>query len=211
MLIARPQPPVDLLNSEIPQFVPCSELPQWVDELFLTETSKLYNPDQEHLKSANLGFLWTNVENVRQQRRVVGMCELPKPHPALGKWAKARWSYQLAQWFGDETPLDFLITLSAHYAADCDDINFCSLVEHEMYHGGQKLDEFEMPMFSKKTGQPLYALRGHDGEEFTGIIRRYGVEAAAGGVMDLIAAAQYKPEIGAARARRACGNCLRLV
>jgi hypothetical protein len=112
----------------------------------------------------------------------------------------------LYQWFGEDE-LDFVITLAAPYCLDANDATFCALVEHEMYHCGQKLDEYLQPMFSKKTGKPLYAMRGHDVEEFTGIVRRYGVEAAAAGTLDIVAAAEYKPELEVARIAELCGSC----
>jgi len=48
-------------------------------------------------------------------------------------------------------------------------------------------DAFGAPKFKKSTGLPSFTLRGHDVEEFVGVVRRYG--AAAAGVQAMIDAA----------------------
>ena len=207
-IITRPLPPIEVVDGIGPVFMPAPEVDEWLRAAFLDEKSPLYNVEHDHLNSANLGILWTNVENIRQMRRVVGMVELPKPHPALGKWAKARYEYQLEQWFG-QVELDFLITLNAIYCAGSSDIEFCSVVDHELFHCAQKLDEDGFPAFNKYTGKPKFALRGHDVEEFVGIVRRYGAGAAAGETAALVAAAQLEPEIAAVSVATMCGNCMK--
>jgi hypothetical protein len=44
-------------------------------------------------------------------------------------------------------------------------------------------------------------------EEFVGVVRRYGVGAAAPGVRELVEAAQREPEVEAAEVSLACGTC----
>jgi hypothetical protein len=121
--------------------------------------------------------------------RIVGQAE-PGVRRGMGAWAKSRAELQLRQWFGSIP--DFLITIDATYAASCGDVEFCSFVEHQLYHCGQERDLFGAPKFTK-YGRPVFAMRGHDVEEFVGIVRRYGVGAAAGYV------------------REACGTCLKQV
>lgn len=101
---------------------------------------------------------------------------------------------------------DFLITIDAHYAAQCDDAEFCSLIEHEMLHAGQERDMFGAPKFTK-AGRPKFAMRGHDVEEFVSIVRRYGVGASAGSTRALVEAANQKPLIGGVQISQACGTC----
>ena len=125
------------------------------------------------------------------------------------KWSKARQEQQITEWFG-EMP-DFLITLDANYAAQCDDVTFCAVVEHELYHCGQALNEFGAPKFNQTTGLPVYAIKGHDVEEFVGVVRRYGVGAAAGQTRALVEAANSAPEIGKAKVSGACGSCKALI
>jgi hypothetical protein len=108
----------------------------------------------------------------------------------------------MIEWFG-RVP-SFLITLAADYCAQCSDVEFCALVEHELYHLAHELDEFGSPKFTK-DGLPKIALRGHDVEEFVGVVRRYG---ASPEVARMVEAAKQSPEAGNINIARACGTCL---
>jgi hypothetical protein len=92
----------------------------------------------------------------------------------------------------------------------CDDASFCALVEHELYHCGQQRNEFGGPKFNS-MGLPIFGINGHDVEEFVGIVRRYGVGAAAGQTLALVEAAQRGPEISKATITAACGSCRALI
>jgi hypothetical protein len=189
-------------------FWPAPEVEEWFRAVFLDPDSPLYNPEHEHLNSARVGVLWTTAECVRQMKRVVGQVELPKPHPALGKWAKSRWEYQIRQWFGRQE-LDFLMTLDAPHCAGLSDLGFCALVEHELYRCAQKLDAFGLPAFNLRTGRPKFAIKGHDVEEHVGIVRRYGARAGAGETLALVETARKRPEVSSVEFAGSCGVCLR--
>lgn len=199
----RPRPPQDLLEDLTGKFVPAPELVEWFQRVFIEPDGALFNEDHQHLQSATIGALWTNVGNARHGRLIVGTAELGEPK-GMGKWVKARARQQIIEWFGEEP--DFIMTISAQYAAseDCGDAEFCALIEHELYHMGQERDEFGMPKF-RKSGLPAFTMRGHDVEEFVGVVARYG--AAATGVTKLVEAANKGPEIGLARIAQACGTC----
>lgn len=201
----RPQPPRALLAvDDAPgRFEPAPELDAWAREHLFPEDSRLYNPDHAHLEDALIGWLWTNVACTRKMRRIVGMAEIP--HVQGSTWVRARAEQQRREWFGEEP--DFIITLDALYCAECSDASFAALVEHELLHCAQKVGLFGEPAF-RLDGRPLYALRGHDAEEFVGVVRRYGPGAAAGGVAQLVAAAQRPPEVSAEDVAFACGTCL---
>lgn len=203
--MTRPYPPHDLATLSdldmLDRFVPAPDLLDWIRETFLDEGSPLYNPEHAHLRDADLGVLWTNCDNSKQMRAVIGQAELMPPM-AMGKWQRARAIQQVEEWF-DGMP-DFLLTFSAPAAAGMDDASFCALVEHELYHCGTKLDEFGMPKF-KQDGTPAFAMRGHDVEEFVGVVARYGAEAA--GVSAMVDAAQHGPTIGRASIAGVCGTC----
>lgn len=202
----RPQPPAELFDPLAgPLFVPSPDLDEWAQTTFVNDDATLWNEEHRHLQSASIGWLWTNVGNGRNGKRIVGQCELGRPM-AMGKWAKARAEMQIKAWFGDVP--DFIITLDAGYATECGDAEFCSLVEHELLHAGQELDEFGAPKF-RKSGAPALAIRGHDVEEFVSIVRRYGVGAAAGETLALVEAAKGAPQVAAASITQACGTCLR--
>lgn len=204
--INRPHPPQALIESYGGLFVPAQEVWDWVKACILDESGPLYNPDHQHLKDARVGILWTSEPNVRQGVPVVGMAEIPLFR--AGRWQKARQEQQIIEWFG-EIP-EFLITLDAQYASEVPDSVFAALVEHELYHCAQALDEFGMPKYAK-DGSPKLTMRGHDVEEFVGIVRRYGAGNAAGQTAQLVAAAQKSPEITPLQLTHACGTCLKLV
>jgi hypothetical protein len=198
----RPMPPDDLLEETgLPIFAPAHELRDWAFEQFIDDASPIANEDHRHLAFARLGMLWTNVANGRAGRRIIGQCEMGLP--PTGKWLRARIERQLIDWFGDVP--DFVLTFDAGYCATCGDAELMALVEHELYHAGQARDIYGLPKF-RRDGSPAYALRGHDVEEFVGVVRRYGAEAA--GVSALMDAAAARPLIASAHIAEACGNCL---
>jgi hypothetical protein len=186
-----------------PAVKPAPELEAWARATFIDEGALLENEEHVHLRDATIGFLWAAVANARQGRSVVGQAELCQNVGGFGKWAKARAEQQLEEWFG--VVPDFIITVFAPYAAECSDATFCALIEHELSHCGQERDAYGMRKF-KSSGEPAFAMRGHDVEEFVGVVARYGADAA--GVRALIDAAAAGPSIGAAEIGFACGTCL---
>lgn len=187
---------------EGPTFVPSPELESWLIHTFIADDATLFNEDHAHLQQANIGVLWTSIKNVRQGRRVVGQAEVGKP-TAMGRWAKARAELQVEEWFGDIP--DFILTFDAEYAEAASDAAFCALAEHELYHAAQARDEYGAPKFNRQTGLPAFTIRGHDVEEFIGVVRRYGADAA--GVRELVAAAALGPTVSEADIRTCCGTC----
>lgn len=209
LIIGRPRPPADLIAlTGRNLFEPAPEISEWIDLEYLAEKGCLFTSEHEHLIDAEIACLWTNAENSRHQRRIVGQAEVPPGPPSGGKWARARKEFQLEEWFGGIP--DFLLTFDALYANEIDDVTFCSLVDHELFHCAQDTDDFGMPKFNKVTGVASYCIRGHDVEEFVGVVRRFGIEAAAGEAVDFVMAAAKPPEIGQAKLAQACGTCLRL-
>lgn len=201
----RPLPP-DLLFDEsnwAKHFVPADGIEEWIARTLMDESSPLYNLDHAHLRDADIEYLWAAVENKRQMRRVVGQCE--EVTFRSGAWQKGRQEQQMVEWFG-RVP-SYLITLDAMYARECSDAEFCALIEHEMYHIAQEKDLFGAPAFTK-DGMPKLGIQSHDVEEFVGIVRRYGVGAAAGKTAELVEASKCAPEIGQLNISQACGTCL---
>lgn len=198
----RPRPPLSLFDDDCHDtFAPAPEITEWATSTFIESGADLYNDDHRHLNFASLGALWTNVPNGRAGRRIIGQAE--RGLPPAGKWMRARIELQLMQWFG-QVP-DFLLTFDAAYCAECSDAEFMALVEHELYHCGQAVDIFGAPRFNKQTGLPIFTMRGHDVEEFVGVVRRYGADAA--GVREMVDAAARPPEIAPVRIAQACGTC----
>ncbi|WP_175777622.1 putative metallopeptidase [Burkholderia anthina] len=202
---SRPLPPDALFDDSnwFRHLMPADGVNDWVHHTFLRDGASLHNKDHAHLVDADVAYLWAAVENMRQMRRVVGQCE--EVMIRAGGWQRARQEQQLCEWFG-RVPA-FLITLDAHYARECSDTEWCALVEHELYHIGQRDDGFGAPAFTK-DGMPKLGIRGHDVEEFVGIVRRYGAGAAAGDTAKLVDAARRAPEVGHVDIARACGTCI---
>lgn len=200
--LKRPRPPTIYSDQhDSPLFVPAPEIIAWARASFVEEDAALQNPDHLHLNSATIGALWTDVGNSRQGRTIIGQAE--HGLPPLGKWQRARMEMQLNQWFG-HVP-DFVLTFHAPYCMACSDAEFCALVEHELYHCGQAHDQFGAPKFNRSTGMPVFEMRGHDIEEFVGVVSRYG--AAPAHVQAFAAAASRAPEISGYRISQVCGTC----
>lgn len=199
----RPMPPQHLGQfadkDTIINFAPAPDVLTWAKREILTEGGSLFNPDHQHLEDADVQFLWAAGGFTKQMNRVVGQCELVTFR--CGPWQKGRQEQQMREWFGSVP--EFLITLDASYAAQCSDAEFCALVEHELYHIGHEHDQAGQPKFWSH-GTPKLAIRGHDVEEFVGIVRRYG---ATGRAAELVAAAGKRPEVSGINIARACGTC----
>lgn len=69
---------------------------------------------------------------------------------------------------------DFLITLNEAWWEQASDLEREILVVHELHHCAQALDEFGSPKFRKSDGSPVLAIQGHDVEEFSAVVARYG-------------------------------------
>jgi hypothetical protein len=200
------RPSIPQLSFDEP-FAPDKYMREWLFDTFVSQESKLYNPEHDHLTKARVGCLWTSVENTRQGKHIVGQCEYaPMIGGSLGKWQKARIQQQLFSWFGTE--LDFLLTFDAAYMAQAEDASFCLVGEHELYHCGIQY-KYGLPQF-RKNGLPKFGMRAHDVEEFVGIVWRYGTNANPQGeqIMAMARAAMKKPAVGAAEIKIACGTCI---
>lgn len=198
----RPRPPESVLEPYIDRFEPSDEVRDWIVSRFIDPSGELHNPDHVHLLEASIGVLWTNVDNMKAMRVVIGQAELMPPI-AMGKWQRARAIQQIEEWFGDIP--DFLLTFHALAAESMSDRDFCALVEHELYHCAQKLDSYGMPKFGQ-DGRPSFGIKGHDVEEFVGVVARYGATPA---VAQMVQAANSVPSLALADIRVACGTCLR--
>lgn len=198
----RPRPKQSFLDAFHPHIslTPANEIHEWVTEHIFNEDGRLHNPDHLHLLEADICFMWASSAFTKQGRTVLGQAE--EVAMRAGGWQKARMQQQMHEWFG-EVPR-FIITLAGDYCSECSDIDFCALVEHELYHIAQAQDEFGAPKFNKE-GQPVLTMRGHDVEEFVGVVRRYGASAD---VQELIDAASKSAEVAQLDVARACGTCL---
>lgn len=198
----RPFPPVEFVEEFSPyiKLTPAAGVHEWVIEQIISEDGVLHNPDHFHLLQADIAFMWAATAFTKQGRTVLGQAE--EVMMRAGGWQKARMEQQLYEWFGHKP--DYIITLAGDFCSQCSDLEFCALVEHELYHIAQQTDEFGAPKFTRE-GDPKLCMRGHDVEEFTGVVRRYGASAD---VQNLIDAAARPAEVANIDIARACGTCL---
>ncbi|USU02982.1 putative metallopeptidase [Pseudomonas siliginis] len=201
----RPMPPESLLDlSELSslgiRLSPAPEVWEWLQAEILADTGSIHNEDHAHLVDADVRVMWASAAFTKNGRTVVGQAE--QVAFRAGGWQKARMEQQMLDWFGDVPA--YIITLAADYCAQCSDADFCALVEHELYHIAQATDQYGAPKFTQE-GLPKLEMRGHDVEEFVGVVRRYGTSAQ---VQELVDAANNPAEVGKLNISRACGTCL---
>jgi hypothetical protein len=201
----RPSPPSSLFglpnHSDLAMsLTPAPEVLHWLQDEILSDTGSIHNEDHSHLLDADIRIMWASSSFEKQGRTVLGQAE--QVAFRAGGWQKARMEQQMLDWFG-EVPA-FIITLAADYCAQCSDADFCALIEHELYHIAQATDKYGAPAFTQE-GAPKLKLRGHDVEEFVGVVRRYG---ASPDVQALVDAANSPAEVGKLNIARACGTCL---
>ena len=201
----RPRPPDSLLalDEVFTRLIPAPEIAEWVEQQVIATDGLVHNPDHGHLAGADIRFLWASQGFRKQGRTVLGQAEMVMIR--AGGWQKARQEQQFRDWFG-YVP-DFIITIDATYSAACSDTDWCALIEHELYHIAQQEDEFGAPAFTK-DGIPKLEMRGHDVEEFIGVVKRYGVGDPDGALAQLAAAARGQPSVTRSNIAGACGTCL---
>lgn len=201
----RPMPPTSTMElSNLSEagirLTPAPEVWEWLQTEILADTGSIHNEDHAHLIDADVRIMWASAAFTKKGRTVVGQAE--QVAFRAGGWQKARMEQQMLDWFGDVPA--YIITLAADYCAQCSDAEFCALVEHELYHIAQATDQYGAPKFTQE-GSPKLQMRGHDVEEFVGVVRRYG---ASPQVQELVDAANNPAEVGKLNISRACGTCL---
>lgn len=199
----RPSPPNWIFALDTPNFAPAPELWGWIKAVFLNKESKLFNDDHYHLGAfhyPDIAVMWAKSGFKKQGRIVVGQAE--KIMINASGWKKERQEEQFLQWF--QYMPGYLITIDATYAKHANDIDFCALIEHELYHIAHKKDRYGAPSYSRETGKPNLEIRGHDVEEFIGVVRRYGANKD---VQEMVSVANQRPTVSKADVHHACGTC----
>lgn len=187
---------------------PAHDINLFVKKTFLTPGKELFNVDHYHLDEAidnEIAFLWAATGFEKQFKYILGQTE--QLAFRVGGFQRMRQEQQFYEWFG-YIP-SFIITLNGSYCRDCSDVEFCALLEHELYHIGHAIGEFETPKFSRDTGLPVLAMRDHDVSEFVGIVERYGV-AEGSPIHAMVEAANNKPTVAKIDIKNACATCLKV-
>jgi hypothetical protein len=204
-----PPPPDEILDASPGAVLPALELEAWVQSELLAPDRPLSNYDHDHLRSmeARMAFLWCNETLRRKGRRVLGTAQLGEPSGG-DAWTKALRRDHLQRLFGFVP--DFLITIDAYFAERALESrlpqNLLAVVEHELYHCGQDTNSWGDPRYTP-DGDPVWGIKPHDLEEFTGVARRYGAYNDA--IKEFVAAANAAPEIGPVQLDGICGTCLK--
>jgi len=203
--VNRPAPPASMLELSALSMLgirltPAPEVREWIHAEILAHTGSIHNEDHAHLIDADIAVMWASASFEKQGRRVLGQAE--QVAFRAGGWQKARMEQQMFDWFGGVPT--FIITLAADYCSICSDVEFCALIEHELYHLAQATDKYGQPAFTQ-DGAPKLKLQGHDVEEFVGVVRRYGASTEVQAMVD---AANKPAEVGKLNISRACGTCL---
>lgn len=135
----------------------------------LTAGRVLRMPEHVHLQENEIEIDWLMrcAEKVKGGRQVLGTVFEPKVQGEL----KDLFEFMLERLLG-RLPR-FLVVLDDAYWSKATTLQREILVFHELSHIRQKLDKFGAPRFDK-DGLPVYGLHGHDVEEFTQVVARYG-------------------------------------
>jgi hypothetical protein len=123
-----------------------------------------------------LAILFRTDEVIRQGTVRLGTCYLPSVQGEL----RPLFDQLLLHWLGMEE-LDFLIVLSKPFWDAANDLEREALLVHEAMHMAQAVDRYGTPRFNLQSGDPIWAIRPHDLEEFDAIVKRYG---------------RWKPDVG---------------
>ena len=204
----RPTPPIELhRENEAGLFTPAPEIVEWIQSVFLNVDHELYNEDHDHLRSASIKALWTNVPNVTKSVGVLASAEQPRPPATGGKWAREKYKAQMRWWFGYEAEsIDFLLTFFAPEMKDLSDRSFCATIEHELYHCAQAVDEYGEPRFRQSDYSPIFTIKDHDFTGFLGVVKRYG--AIERNQKEMVVLAKKIPEVNDFDISAACGICV---
>jgi len=143
-------------------------------------------PEFAHLKDgqAQIRFLLDLQETISQGRQILGMVHIPSVQGRL----KRLFDWMLAKLFHGEQ-LDFLITLDDVWWEAATEQQREILIFHELCHCIQKTDKEGEPRFTEE-GRPVFGLLGHDVEEFSATVRRYGAYSPE--IQEFIAAATVR-------------------
>lgn len=126
-------------------------------------------PEHQHLRDgeACIEYLFRRMPKVKHGRTVLGTACMPQVQGELSDC----FEWMLTRLFG-ALP-DFLIILDKLFWDQSSPKVREILVYHELKHCAQKKDAYGTPRFHRHGG-PMWGIQGHDVEEFTDTVRRYG-------------------------------------
>lgn len=131
--------------------------------------------EHSHLQDATIGYMFRDDELTRHGKVTVAEAILvERILPSDKRWSRlVKWSIQ-HHVLKTATLPDFLILIDANIWEGLDPGQKLALVDHELSHASQAKDENGSPKFHK-DGRPVWSIRGHDVEEFCGVVERNGL------------------------------------
>lgn len=121
---------------------------------------------REH--EAVIAFMMRRDEKIKAGKRILGTCYMPKVQGDLSP---------MFDWMLERTlgyfP-DFLIVLDHAWWEIASLRSREILVFHELKHCAQRHNKLGEAMFERDSGRPVWNIVGHDVEEFTSVVGRYG-------------------------------------
>ncbi len=207
-LYTRPLPPEHLWSPGL-GFARAEEVEQLIRVDFVGRGGLFFDAEHGHLTSARIGVLWASSRHVDKGSEKAGTAQLVKPYNfEPTKWGEAMQHAFLKQFFGESDWPNFRITLSAPICGLYDDRQFFALTDHEVCHCAVAKDGFGCPRFNDRTGLPIWAMRPHESEQFSGTVERWG--AAATGTTGIVLAGLKTPRFAWVPGtdldvRKACG------
>ena len=126
-------------------------------------------PEHQHLvdNEIEIDWLMRTGEKIKGGRRVLGSVH----EPACQGEFKDLFQWMLERLLG-RLPRFLVVLDLAYWEASTAEARQI-LIFHELCHIKQKLDRYGAPRLDK-DGLPVYGLVGHDVEEFTSVVARYG-------------------------------------
>ena len=185
-----PEVPRYLLSGLEPRFKPCREVGVWARRHLIDASSPIVNPEHAHLDKARILWLWASY-TATAKGGAIGEAQLNLAQSAA--YSQGRSTAMLRDWNGGIHP-DFIITLSAPWFAEADEVSKCAVIDHELFHCAQKRNKDGERAFDRLSDRPQWAIRHHDLEEFVGIARRYGAWSPQ--LQQMKSALEHKPLIG---------------
>lgn len=145
-------------------------VPEGPDHPAIIAERVLQMPEHAHLVEgeAHIEWLYRAAPKIQAGRQILGTCHMPTVTGSLREF----FVWMCARMFGSLP--DFLIILDQGWWEECTAREREILVFHELSHAVQALDKYGEPRFDKETGRMIFAIKGHDVEEFTSVVARYG-------------------------------------
>jgi Putative phage metallopeptidase len=132
--------------------------------------------EHEHLQAANIGYVFRDDE-LRRHGKVIAAeaIMVDRILQAEKRWGRiVKWALQHHILKVDALP-DLLILIDRNMWSGYDADQKLALIDHELSHCWYETEEDGETQKFSRDGSPKWALRGHDVEEFCGVIARRGL------------------------------------